>query len=73
LPEFMRHVLETTTVNLTSSVAENGQLAGLDHFTLPLTFFFNSDALLNTVGLQDQGRLEQFCACRKAISVIMRF
>jgi hypothetical protein len=52
LPEFMRHVLETTTVNLTSSVAENGQLAGLDHFNLPLTFFFNSDGLLNLLGLE---------------------
>src|SRR5262249_30256237 len=29
LPEFMRHVLETTTVNLTSSAVENGQLANL--------------------------------------------
>jgi hypothetical protein len=52
LPEFMRHLLETTTVNLASSVAENGQLATLDRFKLPLTFFFNSDALLNTLGLE---------------------
>jgi hypothetical protein len=52
LPEFMRHLLETTTVNLTSSVAENGQLAGLDRLNLPLTFFFNADALLNTLGLE---------------------
>jgi hypothetical protein len=59
LPEFMRHVLETTTVNLTSSVVENGQLAGLDHFILPLTFFFNSDALLNTMGLEPDIRVPQ--------------
>jgi hypothetical protein len=52
LPEFMRHVLETTTVNLTSSAVENGQLAGSDHVNLPLTFFFNSDALLNTLELE---------------------
>jgi hypothetical protein len=54
LPEFMGHVLETTTVNLTSSVTENGQLADLDNVTLPLTFFFNSDALLNTLGLEPE-------------------
>jgi hypothetical protein len=59
LPEFMRHVLETTTVNLTSSVAENGQLAGLDRFNLPLTFFFNSDALLNMLGLEPDIRVPQ--------------
>ncbi len=59
LPEFMRHVLETTTVNLTSSVAENGQLAGLDRFSLPLTFFFNSDALLNLLGLEPDIRVPQ--------------
>jgi hypothetical protein len=51
-PEFMRHVLETTTVNLTSSVAENRQLASLANFKLPLTFFFNSDTLLNTLELE---------------------
>jgi hypothetical protein len=59
LPEFMRHALETTTVNLTSSVTENRQLADLEHFTLPLTFFFNSDALLNTVGLEPDIRVPQ--------------
>jgi hypothetical protein len=59
LPEFMRHLLETTTVNLTSSVAENGQLAGLDRLNLPLTFFFNSDALLNTLGLEPDIRVPQ--------------
>jgi hypothetical protein len=48
----MRHVLETTTVNLTSSVAENRQLAQLAGFKLPLTFFFNSDTLLNTLDLE---------------------
>jgi hypothetical protein len=51
-PEFMRHVLETTTVNLTSSVAENRQLARLADFKLPLTFFFASDTLLNTIELE---------------------
>jgi hypothetical protein len=59
LPEFMRHVLETTTVNLTSSVAENGQLAGLEHLKLPLTFFFNSDVLLNLLGLEPDIRVPQ--------------
>ena len=51
-PEFMRHVLETTTVNLTSSVAESRQLAHLASLKLPLTFFFNSDTLLNTLELE---------------------
>jgi hypothetical protein len=52
LPEFMRHVLETTTVNLTSSAAENGQLGNLTRLILPLTFFINADALLNTLELE---------------------
>jgi hypothetical protein len=74
LPEFMRHILETTTVNLTSSDAENGQLAGLDRFYLPLTFFFNSDALLNTLGLEPDIRKPQVDAglyreCLKSFAV----
>jgi hypothetical protein len=62
LPEFMRHILETTTVNLTSSVAENGQLPGLDRFNLPLTFCFNSDGLLNTLGLEPDIRVPEVAA-----------
>jgi hypothetical protein len=52
LPELMRHVLETTTFNLTSSATENGQLANPGELNLPLTFFLNSDALLNTINLE---------------------
>jgi hypothetical protein len=51
-PEFIRHLLETTTVNLASSVAENRQLDHISSFKLPLTFFFNSDTLLNTLELE---------------------
>lgn len=47
LPEFMRHALETTTVNLTASPTENDRLAEAAQLPLPLTFFLNTDALLN--------------------------
>jgi hypothetical protein len=52
LPEFMRQVLGTSTVNLTSSTTSNARLATAQSVPLPLTFFINSDALVNIIGLE---------------------
>jgi hypothetical protein len=52
LPEFMRQVLGTSTVNLTSSTTSNARLATAQSVLLPLTFFINSDALVNVIGLE---------------------
>jgi hypothetical protein len=52
LPEFMRQVLQTTTVNLTSSPTSNARLANARAVPLPLTFFVNADALVNLIGLE---------------------
>ena len=52
LPEFMRQVLDTSTVNLTSSTTSNARLATAQSVPLPLTFFINSDALVNVIGLE---------------------
>src|SRR5436190_5437242 len=51
LPEFMRQVLETTTVNLASSPTSYPALAAAARVPLPLTFFINADALLNVLDL----------------------
>ena len=51
-PEFMRHLLLTTTVNLTSSSTENGRVGDVATIDLPLPFFLNADALLNTLDLE---------------------
>jgi hypothetical protein len=51
LPEFFRQVLGTSTVNLVSSPDESRTLAPGKTMTLPLTFFVNSDALVDELGL----------------------
>jgi hypothetical protein len=51
LPQFMRQVLETTTVNLTSSPVSNAALSTAQTVPLPLTFFLASDALMNVLNL----------------------
>jgi hypothetical protein len=51
-PEFFRQALETTTVNLISSPTSSARLASAQTIPLPLTFFINSDALLNVIGLE---------------------
>lgn len=51
LPEFMRHVLGTDTVNLVSSSAESSAVQPEDRVPLPVTFFLNADALVNELGL----------------------
>jgi hypothetical protein len=52
VPYFMRQVLETTTVNLASSDAESRLVRPDDRVPLPITFFLNSDALINTLELE---------------------
>ena len=51
LPELMRQVLETSTVNLVASPVESRTLAPGVQVRLPLTFFVNSDALVDDLGL----------------------
>jgi hypothetical protein len=52
IPYFMRQVLETTTVNLASSDLESRLVRPDDRVALPITFFLNSDALINTLDLE---------------------
>jgi hypothetical protein len=51
LPELLRQVLETTTVNLVSSPVESHELALGRRVRLPLGFFIDSDALVDELGL----------------------
>ncbi|HZR55720.1 MAG TPA: hypothetical protein VFA74_02515 [Terriglobales bacterium] len=51
LPEFMRQVLQTTTVNLVSSPIFYENLQSGINVLLPLTFFMNSDVLIDKLGL----------------------
>lgn len=49
---FFRQILETTTVNLTSSSQESRQIEDEDRLDLPTSFFLNAEALLDFVGLE---------------------
>ncbi len=49
--EFFRQIFETTTVNLVSSREPYGSIDDDTTIRLPLEFFFNSDAFLNTLEL----------------------
>lgn len=54
LPEFLRQVLDTTTINLTSSPEESSALKAQGNdvtIHLPLTFFINADALIDRLKL----------------------
>ena len=51
LPEFMRQVLDTSTINLAASPLSQPALAGATTVPLPLTFFVNSDALIDVLDL----------------------
>ncbi len=51
LPEFLRQVLGTSTVNLVSSPVESRKITPGQRVPLPLTFFVNSDALVDDLGL----------------------
>lgn len=52
LPSLLRQVLETTTVNLATSDQESHLVAPADNLRLPITFFLNTDALLDRIGLE---------------------
>jgi hypothetical protein len=51
LPEFMRQVLVTSTINLAASPTSFPALATAVKIQLPLTFFINSDALIDVLDL----------------------
>jgi len=51
LPEFMRQVLGTSTVNLVASPTSFPALAAASRIQLPLTFFVNTDALIDVLDL----------------------
>jgi hypothetical protein len=51
LPQFMRQVLDTSTVNLVASPVESRRIAAGVKVPLPVTFFFDADALLDVLGL----------------------
>lgn len=51
---FFRQILETTTVNLTSSSQESRQVADDDELMLPTPFFLNAEALLDFIGLEPE-------------------
>ena len=50
-PEFLRQVLDTTTVNLASAPEDRTQVLPARSIHLPLSFFFNDEALLNLLRL----------------------
>ncbi len=52
VPYLMRQLLETTTANLTSSVSESRLVRDDSTLQLPTSFFLNTDALLNEIGLE---------------------
>jgi len=51
IPQLLRQVLETTTVNLASSMQQSAGITNESELTLPPTFFLNTVALLDTLGL----------------------
>jgi hypothetical protein len=51
---FMRQILETTSVNLTTSDQQSALLGENDTLRLPSTFFLNTEALVDTIGLEPQ-------------------
>jgi len=51
---FFRQILDTTTVNLTSSSQPSSEINDDATLTLPSTFFLNTDSLLDDIGLEPQ-------------------
>jgi hypothetical protein len=49
---FLRQVLETTTFNLSSANQQSAEINADSVLTLPPTFFLNTDALLDEIGLE---------------------
>ena len=52
LPAAFRQVVDTSTVNLASSSVSRNALERAVEITLPITFFFNADALAGTLELE---------------------
>jgi hypothetical protein len=52
VPSFFRQMLETTTVNLVTADQVSRLIRDEDQITLPITFFLNTDALLDVAGLE---------------------
>jgi hypothetical protein len=50
-PHFARQVVETTTVNLISSPVSAAALTNVEQVPLPITFFVNTDALVDLTGI----------------------
>jgi hypothetical protein len=53
LREFLRQVIGTSTINLASSSVANSRLIAGQTVDLPVTFFLNNDALVDTLGLDN--------------------
>jgi hypothetical protein len=51
LPDFFRQVLDTSTVNLRTSAVPMSQVVAGKPVPIPLTFFINSDELVDGIGL----------------------
>lgn len=54
VPQFFRQLVETTTVNLVSSPERSGLVQDDTSLVLPTTFFLNTEALLDIVGLDPE-------------------
>jgi hypothetical protein len=52
LPSALRQVVDTSTVNLVSSAVSRNALDRATDITLPITFFFNADALAGVLALE---------------------
>jgi hypothetical protein len=52
LPAAFRQIVDTSTVNLVSSAVSRKALERAAEITLPITFFFNADALAGTLELE---------------------
>ncbi|HLM01536.1 MAG TPA: hypothetical protein VK400_10825, partial [Pyrinomonadaceae bacterium] len=52
MPSFLRQILQTTTVNLASSSRQSSRVGDNERMDLPVTFFLNTEALLDYVELE---------------------
>lgn len=53
---FLRHVFDSTTINLVSSDQESRQINDASTLVLPTTFFLNTEAFLDHIGLEPEIR-----------------
>ncbi|HEV7879404.1 hypothetical protein [Bradyrhizobium sp.] len=52
VPFFLRQLLESTTVNLVSAAKQSALVRDEERLSLPTTFFLNSDAFIDEIGLE---------------------